>query len=120
MRLGVIAALIFIVLSLGIFYGAVTNQSLVDEDLERSMESMMTATKVVQEGDFGVDNFLTLLSAPFIYFDSLVSIAWNAFDNPLFTTGGWTIVPYFSISPFMMVLFFGLIILLIGVIQKQV
>jgi hypothetical protein len=82
------------------------------------MESMMTATKVVQEGDFGIDSFVTMVGAGFTYFDSMVDIAWSAFNNPLFTTGGWAIVPYFTISPFMMVLFFGLIILLIGILSK--
>ncbi len=118
MRLGTIAALIFIVMCLGLLYGSVTNQSLVDTEVEQSMERMMSATKVVEEGDWG--NFLTLLAAPFYYFDSMVSLAWKAFNNPLFTTGGWAIVPYFTVSPFVIVLFFGLIILLIGVIQKQV
>lgn len=118
MRLGMIAAIVFIVLGLGLLYGSVTNEPLINTDVEEAMESSMSATKVVQEGDWG--NFLTLLAAPFAYFDSLVSIAWTAFNNPLFTTGGWTIVPYFSISPIMMVFFFGLIILLIGIIQKQI
>jgi len=117
MRSGVIAAMVFIVLSLGLFYGAVTNQSGIDPSVEESMETMMTATKVVQEGDWG--NFLTLVSAPFMFFDSIVNIAWTAFNNPLFTTGGWTIVPYFTVSPLAIVLFLGLIILLIGILQKQ-
>lgn len=118
MRLGVVAALIFMVLGLGVLYGSVTNEPLIDSEVEESMETMMSASKVVEEGDWG--NWLTLVAAPFTYFDSLVSMAWKAFDNPLFTTGGWAIVPYFTISPFVIVLFFGLIILLIGIMQKQV
>lgn len=120
MRLGMIAALIFIVLATGVLYSSVTNQSVIAASVEQSTETMISATKVVQEGDFGPDNFLTLLAAPFAYFDSLVDIAWSAFNNPLFTAEtGWAIVPYFTITPFEMVLFLGLILLLIGIAQKQ-
>ena len=124
MRLGMIAALIFIVLSFGVLFSVVTNESLINTEVEKAMKTMQSATKVIQEGELGPDQFLTLLAAPFLYFDSLITIAWAAFNNPVYTgdigSPGWTIVPYFTVSPFMMVLFLGFIILLIGVIQKQV
>ncbi len=132
MRLGIIAAIVFITLSLGVLYGTVSNQNmllvasgvgtegtLIDEDLE----AMMDATKVIQEGDWG--NYITLLAAPFVYFDSVVSIAWKAFAYSPFTSDiaegtGWAMVPYFTVTPLVIVLFFGLIILLIGTFWKTI
>lgn len=108
----------FVVLSLGLLFGSVTNEPLVDTETEENLESMMSATKVVQEGDWG--NWLTLVAAPFTYFDAVVGMAWKAFNNPLFTAGGWAIVPYFTVTPLVIVLFFGLIVLLIGILQKNV
>lgn len=124
MRLGTFSALIFIVLSFGVLFGSVEDHPVLNESVQNSMESTMAATKVVQEGDWG--SFITVLQAPFSYFDSMVNIAWEAFNNPIFSVGsdddgtGWAFVPYFVISPLVMVFFFGLIILLIGMLQKQI
>ena len=119
MRLGVIAAIVFIVLGFGMLFGGIENKPLIDSVTQDRLDTMMSANKVVQEGNFGVDSFVTLVSAPFTYFDSLVGIAWSAFDNPLFAAGGgWAIIPYFTITPIQIVLFFGLLILLIGILSK--
>ncbi|KKM76562.1 hypothetical protein LCGC14_1378910 [marine sediment metagenome] len=117
MRLGVIAAVVFMVLSFGLLYGSVENRSLIDEDVQESLNTMQSATKVIEEGDWG--NYITLLAAPFVYFDSIVTIAWKAFNNPLWDTGNWILVPYFTTSPLIIVLFFGLIILLVGILRKS-
>lgn len=129
MRLGVIAAVVFIVLCFSILYGTIDNESLMareggaDTTVQEDLNAMMDATKVVQESDWG--NYMTLLAAPFVYFDSLVSMAWKSFaSNPFaseVTVGTpWTLIPYFTVSPLIVVLFFGLIILLIGILQKSV
>ena len=117
MRLGTIAALVFIVLGLGLLYGSVTNEPLIDAKVEKSLESMMVYDQVSEEGAWG--NILKLPSMAATYFTSFITIAWHAFDNPLFTTGSWALVPYFTISPFVIVLFFGLIVLFVGILQKQ-
>lgn len=120
MRLGVIAAIVFMVLSFGLLFGSIENRPLIDPAVQENMETMMTVNKVTQQGSFGVGSVVTLVSAVGGYFDSLVQIAWTAFNNPLVQAGGyWAIIPYFGISPLMIVLFFGLIILLIGILSKS-
>lgn len=120
MRLGVVAALIFMVLGLGLLYGSYEGSSMIDSDMQHDLNNMQSAAKVVEEGDLGAGDYLTLLAAPFTYFDSFVSMAWRAYNNPLWDSGAWTLVPYFTISPFIITLFFGLIILLIGILNKTV
>ena len=121
MRLGMIAALIFIVLSLGIFYSAYTGDSSVDANTETALEELQAARLVAQEGDFGAGSYVTVVAAQLGYFSALIEgLAYQAYNNPIWDSGGWTIVPYFTISPFVAVIVFGLIILLIGLIQKQI
>jgi len=119
MRLGVIAALVFIVLGFGLMFGSMGNRPLIDSSVQDSMNTMMNANKVLQQGSFGVDSAITLMSAPIDYFDAVVGMAWTAFNNPLFEAGGyWALIPYFGVAPLEIVLFFGLIILLIGIFSK--
>ncbi len=121
MRLGVIAALVFIVLSLGIWYSAVTNVALIDADTEAAMEQMSSAYVIAQEGEFGAGNFITMVGSTFGYFGALIEdLTYQMFNNPLWVSGGWTLVPYFTLSPFVIVLIFGLILLMLGMLQKQV
>ena len=121
MRLGVIAAMVFMVLCFGLLFGSIENRPLIDPTVQENMEIMMSVNKVTQQGSFGVGSVVTLVSAVGGYFDSLVQMAWAAFDNPLVQAGGyWAIIPYFGISPLMIVLFFGLIILLIGILSKAI
>lgn len=119
MRLGVIACLVFIALGFGLLFGAMENRPLIDEDVETSMETMMSASQIIEEGDWG--NTLTLLAAPLDFFGSLIGVVWSAFNNPLFYAGGWwAIVPYFALSPLVIVCITGLIILLIGILSKSI
>jgi len=118
MRLGLVAAVVFMVLGMGLLYGAAENRPLIDSDVEQSMEVMQSATKVTQESGWG--GFITLLAAPFRYFDSIVTMAWKTFDNSLWDSGQWVLVPYIFVSPVIIVLFLGFIMLLIGIFQKNV
>ena len=119
MRLGVVAAIVFIVLGFGILFGSMENRPLIDSTTQARLDVLMNAEKVSQEGGFGVDSIVTLVKAPFLYFDAMIGTARAAFDNPLFTAGGgWSIIPYFTVSPIMIVLIFGLVILLLGVLSK--
>lgn len=115
MRLGMLAALIFIVLALGFWFSSATNNSGISPNIQADMNTMMSATKVTQQSSWS--NFITMVAAPFKYFDSIVDIAWSAFNTPIFNTGEWSIVPFFAISPFEIVLFFGLIILLLYLLR---
>lgn len=118
MRIGVIAGIVILALGLGLLYGAWTGAPLIDSDVEESMETLQSATEVTEEGDWG--NYISLLAAPFEYMGSIVSMAWKGFTSPIWNSGGWALVPYFTISPFIVVLIFGMILLFIGVLQKQV
>ena len=117
MRLGLIAAVVFIVLSMGLLIGAAENEPLIDAEMQEAMETMMGPTKVTEESAWG--NFITLVSAPFRYFDSLMHIAHKAFNTSIWDTGQWALVPYFLLSPIIIVLVLGLIMLLIGILRKS-
>jgi len=121
MRIGVIAAIVFMLLSCGILYGSVTNEALVNSRTESAMEQMMSAKDISQEGDFGAGNYVKLVGATFSYFDAMVEdTAYQLFNNPLWTEGGWTIVPYYTFSPIVIVFIFGMILLFAAIIQKQI
>jgi hypothetical protein len=118
MRSGWIAGIIFLVVSMALISGSITNESLIDTELENNLESVETAVKSVE--DIGWDTPFTAVRAAFDYFDSLISIVWGAFNTPLWDAGGWAFIPYFTVTPIVAVIVFGLIITMIAIIQKQI
>lgn len=121
MRLGVIAAIVFMLLATGLLYSSVTDESLVTSRTEAAMEEMMAAKDISEEGDFGVGNYLKLVGSTFDYFGAMIEdTVYQLFNNPLWVADGWTLVPYYTFSPIVIVFILGLIILLIGILQKSV
>ncbi|KKN45376.1 hypothetical protein LCGC14_0683620 [marine sediment metagenome] len=114
---GLIGAIVFIVIVLGIAYGAVPNASQVNTQLELDLEMMTNAQKAIQ--DIGWSNPWTAVTAPANYINSVLKVMWHIFDTP-FDTGMWALVPYIMMTPIMAVVFFGLIALFIGIIWKTI
>lgn len=115
MRIGLIAAIIFMVTVLGVMYGVVQNQSMVTEEVKEHLDA--TSDLQVEVQDIGWGSVLTLPVQTFNYFKSLMKVVWQVFNNP-FTEGGWTMVSYILLSPLIAVVVLGLVMMVIAIVQK--
>ena len=116
MRLGFIAGIIFLVIMMGLIFGSIQNESLINEDVEKNLEAISDVRLAIV--DFGWTTPIELVQAGYMYFSSFFSIVWQAFNTP-FTEGGWALVTYILISPIVIPIVMMLIILIIGILQSQ-
>lgn len=116
MRLGYIAAAVFLVVVMGLIFGTVQNESLVTDALEEHLEAIGDVRLAIV--DFGWTTPVELVQAGPKYFTSLFTIVWQVFNTP-FTEGNWALVPYTFITPFIIPIVLMMIIIIIGILQSQ-
>lgn len=116
MRLGLVAALLFIVMSMSLLVGVAENRNIVDEDLKDDMNTLMNPLGPVF--DTGWDRPLAFLSAPVEYFGAVIDIARRGFDVGIWQSGYWTLIPYFVLAPIVIVVIMGMILMMIALTQK--
>ena len=116
MRLGIIAGVVFLVIMMGLIFGVVQNESLINAEVERNLESVQDIQLAIE--DFGWTSPIELVKAGSTYFTSLFTIVWQVFDTP-FTEGTWALIPYIFLSPFIIPIVLMLIMLFIAILRSN-
>ncbi len=117
MRLGVIAGVVFLVIMMGLIFGVVQNESLLNQDVEKNLESIQDVQLAIE--DFGWTTPIELVKAGGTYFTSLFLIMWQAFDTP-FVEDGWVLIPYVLISPYIIPIVLMLIMAIIAILRTNI
>lgn len=116
MRTGLIAGVVFLVVVMGIIFGVVQNESLINSEVEQNLEAIQDVQLAIV--DFGWTTPIELVQAGYEYFSSFFTIVWQVFNTP-FDEGAWVLIPYILLSPYVIPLVLMFIILIIGILQSQ-
>ncbi len=100
----------------GIIFGVGQNESLINSEVETNLESIQDIQLAIE--DFGWTSPIELVKAGTTYFTSFFTILWQVFNNP-FTEGGWALIPYIFLSPYVIPIVLMLILLIIGILRSS-
>jgi len=126
MKLGIIAAVLFIVvgwaLLLGTVEGTLTGdgpgEALITEEMETHMERLNTLQASIE--DVGIDSVIEIPMAVAGYFSSLVGLGWQMFNTPIWNEGYWILLKYLIVVPFFAVVVLGLVIVFAGILRRAI